>query len=348
MKNTIYPGRPMLDTDGNPIQAHGASVIRVGDTFYWYGENKEYSTPGSGIWHYGVRCYSSRDLVNWKSEGIILPPDTEDEASPIHPSSYMDRPHIVYCEKTGLYVLWVKIMGRDGKDQKMAVYTSRELLSGYEFVRFFNPLGMSSGDFDIVVDGDKAYVVFEKVHTELIVADLTDDYTDVSGNYSSHFKKSGPPDVREAPAVFRKNGKFYIFTSGTTGYFPNPSEVAVADSMHGPWTVLGDPHKDERGKDSYRSQISSVLYVKELDMHIALADRWLTDLPCEMPDVCEAFRRWFSPEGPLPVDEKDDPNRYTVQDTSKANYVWLPVEFEGDMPVLRNLAAWSINISKED
>ena len=41
MLDRFYPGRLWLDTEGKPIQAHGGSVIMVGDTCYWYGENKE-------------------------------------------------------------------------------------------------------------------------------------------------------------------------------------------------------------------------------------------------------------------------------------------------------------------
>ena len=71
----IKPGRPWLDTGGSRIHAHGGSVFYENDTFYWYGENKEKSLPGSGVWHWGVRSYSSKDLYNWKDEGLLIPPD---------------------------------------------------------------------------------------------------------------------------------------------------------------------------------------------------------------------------------------------------------------------------------
>lgn len=52
-----------------------------------------------------------------------------------------------------------------------------------------------------------------------------------------------------------------MVTSGTTGYLPNPSEVAVADTWHGPFTVLGNPHKYDKSDTSFHSQISSVFKV---------------------------------------------------------------------------------------
>ena len=76
--HSITPGRVWLDTDGTRIPAHGGSIITVGDTFYWYGENKEKTTGKDSICHWGVRCDSSKDLYNLKSEGIIIPPYTED------------------------------------------------------------------------------------------------------------------------------------------------------------------------------------------------------------------------------------------------------------------------------
>ncbi|HWV45348.1 MAG TPA: hypothetical protein VN039_04845, partial [Nitrospira sp.] len=39
----IQPGAEWLDTNGKPIQAHGGSLIAVGDSYYWYGENKEFT-----------------------------------------------------------------------------------------------------------------------------------------------------------------------------------------------------------------------------------------------------------------------------------------------------------------
>jgi hypothetical protein len=34
----------------------------VGGDFYWYGENKEFTTGETDVWTWGVRCYRSRDL----------------------------------------------------------------------------------------------------------------------------------------------------------------------------------------------------------------------------------------------------------------------------------------------
>jgi hypothetical protein len=339
---SIRPGRPWLDTKGKRIHAHGGSLLHVDGTFYWYGENKERSKPGSGIWHWGVRCYSSTDLYNWTDEGLIIPPVEEDPSSPLHPAQLMDRPHIVHDERTGRYVCWLKIMGA-GNVQTSTVLVAHHLLGPYEIVRTgLRPLGMSAGDFDLVVapDDGKGYYYFERVHSELICADLTEDYTGVTGYYSTHFPRHRPPDVREAPAHFTRNGLHYLFTSGTTAYFPNRSEVAVAETYHGPWAILGDPHPADPTGTSFRSQISSVFkHPAKKDLYIALADRWLPEVPAEISQQApEVFRRVFSGEPVAPGGVLDS----VVEDTSIADNVWLPMRFDGDMPVLDWRDEWRI------
>ena len=101
--DSIRPGQVWLDTAGKRIQAHGGSVMYLDGRYYWYGENKEYTGLKPGVWHWGVRCYRSDDLYNWEDLGLIIPPDTEDPKSSLHPSSYMDRPHILFNEKTGKF-----------------------------------------------------------------------------------------------------------------------------------------------------------------------------------------------------------------------------------------------------
>ena len=71
MYDRICPGKPWLDTKGNRIQAHAGSVMYLDGLYYWYGENKEKTTGENGIWHWGVRCYTSKDLYNWEDQMCI-------------------------------------------------------------------------------------------------------------------------------------------------------------------------------------------------------------------------------------------------------------------------------------
>lgn len=95
--SSIRPGQEWLDTNGRPIQAHGFSVVwsEQDECYYWFGEDKTYTTKGSNVWTYGIRCYSSKDFYNWEDRGHIMLPETKDVLSPIHYSQGMDRPHII-------------------------------------------------------------------------------------------------------------------------------------------------------------------------------------------------------------------------------------------------------------
>jgi Glycosyl hydrolases family 43 len=290
-----------------------------------------------------VRCYASKDLYNWEDQGVIIPPDLENPDSPLHPSKYMDRPHIIYNQVTRQYVCWLKIMGTD-HTQESTILVADELLGPYRIVRTgLRPLGMNAGDFDLVVEptDGKAYYYFERVHSELICADLTADYTDVTGYYSTHFPHPHPPYVREAPAYFFRKGLHYLFTSGTTWYYPNPSEVACARSYHGPWTVLGNPHPDDPTGTSFHSQISSVFkHPHKKDLYIALADRWLPNSTLGGPSAMGLFAAIFGGE-PMP-DTYEAPEIPSYPDTSIADYVWLPVRFDGEMPYLDWKDEWHV------
>lgn len=196
----------------------------------------------------------------------------------------------------------------------------------------------------MVAPDGKAYYYFERVHSETICADSTEDYTDVTGYYSTHFPHVAPPDVREATAHFTRNGKHYLMTSGTTGYLPNPSEVAIADTWHGPFTVLGNPHPNDLSKTSYHSQISCVFKVEgKEDLYIAMADRWVPDhMDLEYEKYAEAFRKLFAPDykGEKVFDEKFGND--ATRNTSIADYVWLPIRFDGEMAYVEWKDEWRI------
>ncbi|MET0375352.1 MAG: family 43 glycosylhydrolase [Rhizorhabdus sp.] len=354
MRRSIIPGELWLDTSGKPIQAHGGSMIIVDNVFYWYGENKEFTTGKSEVWTWGVRCYRSTDLYNWEDLGLIIPPDLKDPSSPLSPRRYLDRPHIIHNKRTGKFVCWLKIL--NGPVQTRTVLVADAITGPYRIVRKdIEPLGMGAGDFDLVASPDdgKAYMYFERVHSEMICADLTSDYTDFTGFYSTHFPAPGPPSVREAPAYFQRRDSHYLATSGTTGYFPNPSEVAVARTYHGPWTKLGDLHPDDRSRTSFNSQISCIFrHPGKKDLYIAMADRWMgprDDAAFESGDrsrlVQRAFAKSFAdPPQSMTAEEKQARNVEggLAVNTSQARYVWLPIRFEGDRPRIDWMPEWRI------
>lgn len=350
MNDRFFPGRTWLDMNGKPIQAHGFNVFYKDGTYYWYGENKEFTRPFGFIWTWGIRCYTSKDLYNWEDRGLIIPPDCDDIHSPLHPTYCIDRPHILYCKKTGKYVAWLKIMsGLVG--QFMCILQADDFMGPYEYVhKFYQPLNLDSGDFFLAeeADGEKAYIIFERPHFEMITADLTEDYTGVTGKYSVHYPNRKPPLTREAPVYFRHSGRNYLFTSGTTGYYPNPSMVCTFEDFHGEYIDLGNPHQGDSTNTSFNSQITCVLDVPGSDLQIVMADRWLPSkkTAAQQRRMSQRFARQFRNYEPDLSERKTERmagrKQFHMENTRKSTYVWLPIEWEDSRPVIRWHDEWKI------
>lgn len=301
-----------------------------------------------------MRCYSSSDLYNWDDLGLIIPPDTKDQNSPLHPAAKLDRPHILHNTATKKFVCWIKLIGKPVKT--FAVLVADAITGPYRLVsQDIRPLGMNAGDFDVAANAadGKAYMYFDQLHSELICADLTDDYTNFTGYYSTHFPRSGPPIVRERPAYFKRRSKHYLATSGTTGYFPNPSEIAIAETFHGPFTVLGGLHPSDRSQTSFNSQISCVFkHPKKKDLYIAMADHWMGPLSgaeFESGQTSRVFRTAISksvasPRHALtPVEIQSLRLAGLKINTSASRHVWRPIWFNGDQPVIEWRSEWSLD-----
>ena len=120
------PGDIWTDTSGAPINAHGGSILFHDGTYYWYGENKEGRTwlpestkawDGYRVDVTGIRCYSSKDLLNWKNEGLVLKAVPDKPAHDLHPSKVCERPKVVFNPRTKKFVMWMHI---DSEDYKAA------------------------------------------------------------------------------------------------------------------------------------------------------------------------------------------------------------------------------------
>lgn len=352
--SSIRPGKLWLDTSGKPIQAHGLTVRydEARGEYLWLGENKEKTVGGrkNTVWTWGVRLYVSKDFYNWEDRGLIIPPEPNDLASPLHPTYNLDRPHIIYCPATGKHVAWLKVMA--GEVSQFMVIMQADALEGpYEMVNpCYQPLDMNAGDFYLHMDSEtgKAYIFFERPHFELVCATLTDDFCACSREYSTHYAGRRPPFTREAPVFFERRGKKYLMTSGTSGYYPNQSCVCVFDDYHGEWADLGDPCVGDRSNTTFNSQVSDVLRIPGTELYVACADRWMPQpwVPLMSRQILAGMERHFKDYAPSkdPVGPAKLPGvlQTHTENTSVSRYVFLPIEWEGDVPRLRWHKEWRI------
>ena len=214
MKN----GQIWKDVDGNPIQAHGGCIIEHKGTYYWYGEHKgQDNCPGRGrVDVIGVSCYSSRDLVNWKYEGLALPADPDNEESMLHPTKVLERPKVLYNEKTKKFVMWFHSDTADYVYAGVGVAVSDGPCGPFTYLGSYQPNRQDCRDMTLFQDVDgTAYLLHSKDWNKTMnIARLTEDYTALDGLYVSVLIDQ----EREAPAVCYHDGMYYMVTSGCTGW----------------------------------------------------------------------------------------------------------------------------------
>lgn len=239
-RDAIYPGRVWRDTNGRRIQAHGGAIFYEDGVYYWYGENKDHTDGKCPVWTWGIRAYRSTDLYNWEDMGLIILPDFSDENAPLHPTSHADRPHIVKCAATGKYVCWIK---HCGSAACFTVLQADAFAGPYEVKQHhYRPFGYEVGDFDIAVSGSDAYLYMDANHSGVVTLKLSADFLTAEKEICWQYKDLHAPFCREGITVTEHGGKWYMLTSGMTGYVPNKSDSAVADAPDRPFVSVGNPH----------------------------------------------------------------------------------------------------------
>ena len=105
--------------------------------------------------------------------------------------------------------------------------------------------------------------------------------------------------------------RFYLLGSGSTGWNPNPARMFVADQLAGPYQPLGNPcegvnpHNKLGPEKAFGGQSTFVMPAPwNPDEWIAMFDIW-------------------NPKDPI-----------------NAGYIWLPLRFENDKPVIRWQNEW--------
>ncbi|WP_411350327.1 RICIN domain-containing protein [Paenibacillus sp. WLX2291] len=278
---TITNGIQFKDTSGNIVHAHGGGMIKVSGYYYWFGENR--NTNGT---FKAVSVYRSADLKNWEFRNNVL---TSSSASELNVSN-IERPKVIYNSSTKKYVLWMhKENGSDYGEARVAVATSDTVDGNYAYQGSFRPLGYDSRDMTVYNDNGTAYLISAtRVNADLNIYKLTPDFLGVDSLVTTLWTGQ----YREAPAMFKKDGVYFLITSGATGWNPNQAKYATASSITGTWSGLSN----FADSTTYGSQSAYVVPVEgsQTTSYLYMGDRWAG--------------AWSGP----------------VQDSK---YVWLPLSF---------------------
>ena len=311
MKTSFTPGKIWNDTDGVPIQAHGGGILYINGIYYWFGENKNGPTKQGGVVGFtmdaiGVSCYASTDLYHWENKGLVLSAVKEPIKNDLHTSKIIERPKVVYNELTKKFVMFMHIDTKDYQYARVGIALSDKVTGPYEYQGSFPPHDSDSRDMTVFKDEDgKAYLFHSSEwNAKMYIGELEGDYLHTAGIYTKNFEKG----YREAPAVFRRQGKYYLITSGCTGWDPNPAQYAVAENILGPWKVMGNPCMGPNAAETFLGQSTFVFPVAgKLDAYIAMFDRW------------------------------------NKQDLGASSYIWLPIRFLDDQMIIEWHDEWDLS-----
>lgn len=163
--------------------------------------------------------------------------------------------------------------------------------------------GQMSRDMTLFVDDDgSAYHIFSSEENQTLhIAQLTPDYL----HHTDKYVRILPGEQNEAPAIFKKDGEYWMISSGCTGWSPNKARLSKASSIWGPWESLPNPCIGEGAEKTFYSQSTYILPVEGTNKQwIFMADRW-------------------RPENPI-----------------DARYIWLPIKFNEGVPYLEWQEEW--------
>ena len=338
---TIRSGELWADDSGQHINAHGGGIMKYGDTYYWFGEHKDEHTSDAMV---GVMCYASNDLVNWRNCGVALsvtePAAGQDRGvrgattdSDIERGCILERPKVIYNPVSKKFCMWfhleLKGQGYNAARYGVAVadrpegpykflYSSRANAGTWpvegapmdfdEYLKRDFGTGQMSRDMTLYVDDDgKAYHIFSSEEN------YTLHIAELTADYLHHtgrYTRMAPGGQNEAPAIFKHDGTYWMITSGCTGWAPNEARMFSAPSIWGPWTQHSNPCRGPLAEKTFNGQSTYVLTLDD-GRHIFMADIWRPNHPID------------------------------------ARYIWLLIEFQDGLPVVRWRDEWEITLPSD-
>ena len=246
--DSIRPGETWPDNRGRHIQAHGGGILKFGDTFYWFGEDRSQDNRRSLRY---VACYSSTNLVDWTFRNQVVKladPEKLDRGW------VLERPKVFYNAPTKKFVMYAHIDNDSYQFASVAVFTCATVDGNYQYQKSFRPLAQESRDIGQFVDDDgSAYLIFENRPFGFRIAKLSDDFLNVEKEICLVHAPL------EGGALVHYDGLYYVIGSHMTGWNPNPNLYASAKSLAGPWSEFKNIAPPEM--NTYGSQSTLLLKI---------------------------------------------------------------------------------------
>lgn len=254
--NTVW-----RDTSGNEIQAQGGAIRKFGSTYYLYGTQFPIiNGEVSGQFLY-INCYSSTDLAHWTFRNHILTTSSHPQLDPNQYNTSMNRVDVLYNSSTGKYVLCGKYESTLTGGPAGIGFADCSTPDGNFTWRGFSLVwGQNTGDSSLFQEsnGDAYYVyTYGTYNAHLHISKLSSDYLSLASFTCAISTNS----YREAPGIFKKDGTYYCFNSGTDGWNSTATKYYTASNIAGPWSGPYDLATSPSSGNSFNTQTDYVVPV---------------------------------------------------------------------------------------
>lgn len=221
------------------------------------------------------------------------------------PDRVGERVKVMKCPSTGEYVMYMHADDMGYKDPYIGYATCSTINGEYKLQGPLLHDGKPVKRWDMGTFQDMDGKGYLLIHHGPIYR-LSDDYRSIEAEVA-YVKGSG-----ESPAMFKKNGIYYMLYSNLTSWEKNDNFYFTAPKIEGPWTKQGLFCPE--GKLTYNSQSTFVFPLK----------RGNDTIPMFMGD------RWSYPH-----------------QASAATYVWMPLQVDGiKISIPEYWQCWDINTLK--
>lgn len=337
------------DTDGNVIYSQGGGIFQFGDTYYWYGvkydEAEKYArNPAAGPYStdpspefVGVTCYTSKDLVSWKYEGLVV--DREE----VSERPEMNNQEVAWVGRLGVakvgdkYALLVQhecpdednsLDGNIDTDQfskQVLVLTSDTPDGKFTWNQRINMKDYTggtsnTGDQTVFTDDDgTSYLVYSygSGRGRIFLSKIVAQEGGKIGLAPSHKIYQGAG--REGNCMFKYNNKYYVCASDLYGWNASHAYYMVLNSL----------------EDSYLDSFTTATKMELMDgssddfCHVTQTGFFYTVQGSEQETVIFCGDRWADFAG-----------------NGLGYNQWCPLSFKADgTPCFNSLSAWNLDLA---
>ena len=353
--NAFYPGKIVPDDRGIHINAHGGGLLYHDGTYYWFGEHKGAHSSAAFV---GVTSYSSSDLYHWKYEGVALSVES-DPQSDITQGCILERPKVIYNEKTGKFVLYfhLELKGQGYKAARVGVAVSDKVTGPYTFLKSYRP---NAGIWPINMT--KAQRLDKTKASDFEHRGNKDWRKAVVDGLFTRRDFSGGQMSRDMTLFVDDDGKAYHIYSSEDNLTLQLAELSDDYlSYTGKYVRIAPGGRNEapalfKRRGTYFMITSGCTGWKPNTARLFTAHSiwgpWTKHPnPCVGIDARLTFHSQSTFVQPV-IGKKDAfifmADRWTPENPIDARYIWLPIRFENGLPILEWFDKWDLSIFEKD